>query len=332
MWKELFGEKLDSKTGDVETETALSGLDAVAIYFSAHWCPPCKHFTPVLAKKYAELKAAGKTFEVVFASSDSDKAAFNGYYGEMPWLALPYDQRALKETLAKKYNCNGIPYLVVLDGKTAEIITTNGRGAVEGKDFIANFPWPPALVPDISLDMDGIDQGKCLIIMQDGAPVEAQKAVEAWITPLAEINKGTKDFGRIFMVNGGQRSSFFRTQLGFETIVPKLPGPMVQYTDFSKAYGHDSWGCDICGKGPEEAVEQWHYKETQCDYCKECYEKSLLPMPESAKGSEFVIVDLSNEGYYKPLEGKTAATPENYAALIADMKADKLTKKALGEK
>lgn len=48
----------------------------------------------------------------------------------MPWLGLPFTNRDLKGSLASKYNCSGIPYLVLLDGKTGETITTEGRSAI----------------------------------------------------------------------------------------------------------------------------------------------------------------------------------------------------------
>jgi len=46
---ELLGAKLIGKDGEVETMTALKGKTAVALYFSGHWCPPCRGFTPKLA-------------------------------------------------------------------------------------------------------------------------------------------------------------------------------------------------------------------------------------------------------------------------------------------
>jgi hypothetical protein len=64
---------------------------------------------------------------VIFVSSDRDQAGFDGYYGEMPWLALPYSARDVKSKLSEKFGVQGIPMLVVLDG-SGELITAEGRG------------------------------------------------------------------------------------------------------------------------------------------------------------------------------------------------------------
>merc|ERR1712048_719448 len=55
---------------------AKTGGKPIGLYFSAHWCPPCRGFTPKLAECYNALQAAGKPFEVVFLSSDRDDDAF----------------------------------------------------------------------------------------------------------------------------------------------------------------------------------------------------------------------------------------------------------------
>lgn len=150
----LFGDVLLSEDGaEVKTEEALADK-VVGIYFSAHWCPPCRGFTPEFARIYGELKSAGKNFEVVFASSDRDESSFDEYRSEMPWLSLPYANRAAKSALSSKYKVSGIPTLVILDEK-GEVITKEGRGAVMNPE---NFPW----IPPTLLDALGGESGEFL--------------------------------------------------------------------------------------------------------------------------------------------------------------------------
>ena len=68
------------------------------LYFSAHWCPPCRGFTPVLAEYYNEWQASnpGKKLEIVFLSSDRDQGSFDEYFKEMPWAALDFSKSETK--------------------------------------------------------------------------------------------------------------------------------------------------------------------------------------------------------------------------------------------
>jgi nucleoredoxin len=136
----LFGATLKGKEGNIDTVTALDGKH-VAIYFSAHWCPPCRGFTPKLAEYYTEsLKAKG--MEVVFVSSDRSVEDFDSYYKEMPWLALPFEDRSRKDTLSKKFKVKGIPSFVILS-KDGSVITTDGRSEVMADPTGERFPWTP---------------------------------------------------------------------------------------------------------------------------------------------------------------------------------------------
>ena len=76
----------------------LEGAQFVGIYFSAHWCPPCRGFTPILGQFYEEVNKDGKVFEVIFITSDRDEAAFKEYFSLMPWKAAPFeiDRGAIK--------------------------------------------------------------------------------------------------------------------------------------------------------------------------------------------------------------------------------------------
>merc|ERR1719403_799223 len=159
---ELFGAKLQGKAGEVSTAEALGGKNGVLVYFSAHWCPPCRGFTPKLAEFHTK-HAAAKGFTTVFVSSDRDQEQFDEYFGTMPWFALPFDKRGLKGTLSKKYKVQGIPALIVL-GPDGTVITKDGRGKVmEDFDECAAFPWAPKALSEVLGDS---------FLKQDGSTVD----------------------------------------------------------------------------------------------------------------------------------------------------------------
>jgi len=127
-----------NKAGSAVSLSTLQGCDVVGIYFSAHWCGPCKSFTPKLVEVYNACKENNKSFEVIFMSSDRNQEAFDEYYAEMPWCTLKYEDRSLKETLSDIFEVQGIPTLILLKGN-GDVITTNGRSAVAAG--AEGFPW-----------------------------------------------------------------------------------------------------------------------------------------------------------------------------------------------
>jgi nucleoredoxin len=92
--------QLSKHDGATATEVSSDSLSGkyVMFYFSAHWCPPCRAFTPVLAEFY-KANHESLNFEIVFVSSDKDDGAFNEYWGTMPWLGLPFANRELKDSV-----------------------------------------------------------------------------------------------------------------------------------------------------------------------------------------------------------------------------------------
>ena len=134
--EKLFGSadlQLLGQGGAKTPVSALAAKQVVGLYFSAHWCPPCRGFTPKLADAYKKITGSGKSFEVVFVSSDKDEEQFASYFKEMPWLALPFENRDLKKALSKKFKVSGatsgIPALILLDGATGQ-----GQG-IRGMQF-----------------------------------------------------------------------------------------------------------------------------------------------------------------------------------------------------
>jgi thiol-disulfide isomerase/thioredoxin len=114
------------KDPPVPLADALGGKELVLLYASAHWCPPCRKYTPVLSQWYQSL-GPNKTVEVVFLSADHDEKGFRGYYQQMPWLAIPFDDDG-REKLMGQLHVSGIPRLVVLDGRSGRILQENAVG------------------------------------------------------------------------------------------------------------------------------------------------------------------------------------------------------------
>merc|ERR1711904_142094 len=183
-WAETVeGMELVRTDGSTVKYASLSGK-TIGVYFSAHWCPPCRGFTPELIKTYNKLKEQGKEFEIIFASSDRDEAAFKEYFGEMPWLALPYAERDAKEKLSKVFGVKGIPSFHIIE-HDGTVINNSGRSAVGGDPEGAEFPWHPKPVNDLSAGPDGINGTPSLIVLMEGVAAEKQTAATDALTVVA---------------------------------------------------------------------------------------------------------------------------------------------------
>lgn len=94
-------------------DTKLSGIKYFAFYYSAHWCPPCRAFTPTLVEFYNREKKQHPEFELFFFSADRSQEAMVEYMKlmNMPWPAVGFQ----KGGALQKYCGEGIPCLVIVD-------------------------------------------------------------------------------------------------------------------------------------------------------------------------------------------------------------------------
>ena len=107
---------------------SLPPSDLLLLYFSAHWCPPCKQFTPVLKDFYLEARQEEEgALEIVFISSDRSEQEMLSYMREShgPWPALPHSS-PLGPRLNTEHGVSGIPALVVL-ARDGRVISRQGR-------------------------------------------------------------------------------------------------------------------------------------------------------------------------------------------------------------
>lgn len=131
----LDGDKV-KKAKDID----LGSKKYVAFYYSAHWCPPCRAFTPKLAEWYKEMKEEhGDKFELVFVSSDRSEEDMEEYikWGKMTFPALDYGER--KEESVQKHAARGIPYMVVLDLEGNEVLGKGKEDWVHPGQLLGDF-------------------------------------------------------------------------------------------------------------------------------------------------------------------------------------------------
>ena len=94
----------------------LENKKLVAFYYSAHWCAPCRKFTPQLVEYYNRVAPQHPEFELIFISSDRSRFSWETYMREMkmPWLAIDYDKLDGLEGL-RQLGGDSIPSLLAID-------------------------------------------------------------------------------------------------------------------------------------------------------------------------------------------------------------------------
>ncbi|KAA8594190.1 hypothetical protein FQN60_005024 [Etheostoma spectabile] len=142
----------------------------VGVYFSAHWCPPCRSLTRVLVESYRTVKESGQKFEIVFVSADR-------------WCLF------LIRLLISQGDCNqkdGIPTLILLDTE-GHMITRQGRVEVLNDPECRLFPWHPRPVLELSeSNAVQLHEGPCLVLFVDAEEEGELEPAKELIQPIAE--------------------------------------------------------------------------------------------------------------------------------------------------
>ena len=128
------GEKVDG--------AALAEKPYVLFYYSAHWCPPCRKFTPKLVEFYNK-NGGGEAFEIVFVSADRSEEDMYKYMNgvKMPWLAVNYDD--IEKSGVESYASAYIPYLAMFDKEGNQIVGVGEE--VSGEYYVP----PPSILAEL---------------------------------------------------------------------------------------------------------------------------------------------------------------------------------------
>ena len=109
-------------------DAALQNKKLFLIYFSAHWCKPCRMLTPGLVNYYNEMSPKHPEFDLIFVSRDKSPFGMETYMREtnMPWPAIDFEKVPEKQGILK-YAGEGIPDLVLVDG-TGKVLADSFEG------------------------------------------------------------------------------------------------------------------------------------------------------------------------------------------------------------
>ncbi|XP_053987534.1 nucleoredoxin-like isoform X2 [Hylaeus volcanicus] len=201
------------------------------VYFSAHWCPPCKAFTPQLVDTYQRIRERGHDFEVIFVSSDRSEESYNVYIESMPWLRIPFSQEERRRKLARALDVQAIPTLVILDPRD-NIITLDGRAELIEDPEGLNFPWTSCLVNILTEKYATSLHDAPAIILFVGEDSEIQFA-ESVLLPAAQTYRKDRpdydpnyddpdDILQFYVALDCETSDILREFVGLDDAVPLL--------------------------------------------------------------------------------------------------------------
>jgi len=199
------------------------------LYFSAHWCGPCRNFTPLLKQVYQKLKDDGKDVEVVFVSSDRSQEQFDEYFGEMPWAAIPFNNKVERETIEEKYDVQGIPAMAVLqDGQLVNPSAVSSVRAAGGDPFdaaaaAAEFPWKQKAVEELSMGTAShLNNSPSLILFQEKNVAEGVQTTNAsFLQSAAEVQLDKE-------LSGGKREMGYFVHNKVSEITPMMKKMMTE--------------------------------------------------------------------------------------------------------
>ncbi|XP_043471792.1 nucleoredoxin-like [Leptopilina heterotoma] len=202
------------------------------VYFSAHWCPPCKAFTPQLVDTYQRIRERGHNFEVIFVSSDRSEESYNIYTGSMPWLRIPFSQEERRQKLARALDVQAIPTLVILDPRD-NIITLEGRAELLEDPEGLNFPWTSRLVNILTEKYaTSLHDAPAIILFVEGDDCEIHFG-ETVLLPAADAYRRDRpdydpnfddldDMLQFFIALDCETSDILREFVGLDDAVPLL--------------------------------------------------------------------------------------------------------------
>jgi len=146
--------------------------EVVVFYFSAHWCPPCRQFTPLLAKVHALAQGAASLVDgrytrtppqplhVIFVSGDHSLVEMKSYMKEShgQWSSVSFGTPG-QDALNQHFNVQGIPAIHVcapsgvaapgIDARNDVMRAGTGGDAAAVADLVQRWRAAAGVRPDV---------------------------------------------------------------------------------------------------------------------------------------------------------------------------------------
>eukprot|EP00755_Sulcionema_specki_P011617 Sspe_Gene.49432::Locus_26667_Transcript_1_1_Confidence_1.000_Length_1365::g.49432::m.49432/K17609/NXN; nucleoredoxin len=188
-WRQILGDSFKKKDGTLVRHESLGRT--VGLYFSAHWCPPCRNFTPKLAKFYADYKKFAPDFEIIFVSSDRDEKSMQEYFAiHGDYLSVPFGDERI-QLLNEHCDVQGIPKLCIVETATGRIVQGDAVGMVhQGVSHVVDNGWEDPPVLDLAASPEGhgtsINDTLSVVVRCEACDDDEQKAIKK---ALEEVSK-----------------------------------------------------------------------------------------------------------------------------------------------
>ena len=132
MSENPFGSvKLYNKAGQEHTaEQVVQGKELLAVYFGAHWVPPCRIFNNDMAKLCSSATATGK-LAVVFVSYDGKPEAFTKHCDKLPqdWFHVKLEDESAIASISSALEADDLPHVAILRPNLS-VVMTDARATI----------------------------------------------------------------------------------------------------------------------------------------------------------------------------------------------------------
>lgn len=110
--------------GDVEFPSAYAGK-IVMLDFWATWCGPCIGEIPNMKQAYADWHDKGFDILGISFDQEGEEEKLSAFLkeNELPWTQI-YEGKGWETELGKQHDVSGIPFVLLVDGDSGEILAT----------------------------------------------------------------------------------------------------------------------------------------------------------------------------------------------------------------